>query len=144
MLAQLQSVKGDQTIRISRDLTVVGRRPEICDLVIPSDSISKIHCVIAKTDGLLFVRDLGSTNGTRVNGQRITRGAVLPGDELAFASVKFKVHLGPDEVGEAEVGHEDRTEVMGSATGHEIERDSEFALASDSDFPVKLDSDVEH
>lgn len=113
MLAQLISVKGDRTIRITKDITVVGRRPEVCDLVIPSDSISKIHTVISKTDGLLFVRDLGSTNGTRVNGQRVTRGALLPGDELAFASVKFKVHLGPDEGSDSDVvGHGDRTEVI--------------------------------
>lgn len=147
MLAQLHSVKGDQTIRISRDLTVVGRRPEVCDLVIPSDSISKIHCVIAKTDGLLFVRDLGSTNGTRVNGQRITRGAVLPGDELAFASVKFKVYLGPDEVEGDEVGHDDRTEVMASPASNresDLDSDSEFALASDSEFPVQREDDSEH
>jgi pSer/pThr/pTyr-binding forkhead associated (FHA) protein len=113
MLAQLISVKGDRAIRITKDITVVGRRPEVCDLVIPSDSISKIHSVISKTDGLLFVRDLGSTNGTRVNGQRVTRGALLPGDELAFASIKFKVHLGPAPASvEEEIGHEDRTEVI--------------------------------
>ena len=65
--------------------------------------------MIVKTDGLLFIRDLGSTNGTKVNGQRITRGALLPGDELAFASVKFRVHLGPNQ---PDVGHDERTEVM--------------------------------
>jgi pSer/pThr/pTyr-binding forkhead associated (FHA) protein len=43
---------------------------------------------------------LASTNGTKVNGQRVTRGALLPGDELAFASVKFRVHLGPSVPGE--------------------------------------------
>jgi pSer/pThr/pTyr-binding forkhead associated (FHA) protein len=115
MLAQLISVKGDHTIRITGDITVVGRRPEVCDLVIPSDSISKIHSVISKTDGLLFVRDLGSTNGTRLNGQRVTRGALLPGDELAFASIKFKIHLGPaDDSDEDVVGHGDRTEMIPS------------------------------
>jgi hypothetical protein len=31
-----------------------------------------------------------------VNGQRIIRGALLPGDQLAFAGEKFRVHLGPD------------------------------------------------
>ena len=126
MLAQLISVKGDRTIRITKDVTVVGRRPEVCDLVIPSDSISKIHTVISKTDGLLFVRDLGSTNGTRVNGQRVTRGALLPGDELAFASVKFKVHLGPaEEQDDNVVGHGDRTEVISSPQMLEEEFDED-------------------
>ncbi|MBD3672722.1 MAG: FHA domain-containing protein [Planctomycetaceae bacterium] len=134
MLAQLISDKGDRTIRITQDITVVGRRPEVCDLVIPSDSISKIHSVISKTDGLLFVRDLGSTNGTRVNGQRVTRGALLPGDELAFASVKYKVHLGPTEQeGPEIVGHGDRTEVIPTRPPLKGEGFDEDSVA---DFPI--------
>lgn len=141
MLAKLVAVKGDRTIRISRDMTVVGRRPEVCDLVIPSDSISKIHCVISKTDGLLFVRDLGSTNGTRVNGQRVTRGALLPGDELSIASVKFKVHLGPDEEEEdAVVGHEDRTEML-PAFMKDSDPLAEFDEDSVADIPILPDED---
>jgi pSer/pThr/pTyr-binding forkhead associated (FHA) protein len=56
-----------------------------------------MHCVIVKTDGLLLLRDLGSTNGTRVNGQRVRRAALLPNDQVAFASFKFRVMFGPDE-----------------------------------------------
>lgn len=95
MFAQLVPVNGGEPITIDKDITVVGRQSEHCDIVLTRKSISKIHCVIAKTDGLLFVRDLDSTNGTKVNGQRIIRGALLPGDQLAFAGEKFKVHLGP-------------------------------------------------
>src|SRR5205823_10027293 len=54
-----------------------------------------MHCVIVKTDGLLLLRDLGSTNGTRVNGQRIRRAALLPNDQLTIANYKFRVSLGP-------------------------------------------------
>jgi pSer/pThr/pTyr-binding forkhead associated (FHA) protein len=96
MLAQLIPKDGGPPIAINRDVTVVGRSREHCDLYINRGSISKMHCVIVKTDGLLFVRDLGSTNGTKVNGQKIVRGALLPGDQLAFANVLFKVFLGPD------------------------------------------------
>src|SRR5262249_42858336 len=60
-------------------------------------SVSKMHCVIVKTDGLLLLRDLGSTNGTRVNGQRVRRAALLPNDKLSIAGYKFTVYLGPDE-----------------------------------------------
>ena len=44
-----------------------------------------------------MIRDLGSTNGTRVNGQRVRRAALLPNDQLQIASFKFKVYLGPGE-----------------------------------------------
>jgi pSer/pThr/pTyr-binding forkhead associated (FHA) protein len=64
-------------------------------MIVDRESVSKLHCIVVKTDGLLFVRDLGSTNGTKVNGQKVIRGALLPGDELAFASAKYTVVLGP-------------------------------------------------
>jgi pSer/pThr/pTyr-binding forkhead associated (FHA) protein len=95
MFAQLVPLQGGEPVTIDKDVTIVGRQAEHCDLVLDRKSVSKIHCIIAKTDGLLFVRDLDSTNGTKVNGQRIIRGALLPGDQLAFAGEKFRVHLGP-------------------------------------------------
>ena len=99
MQAQLIPVDGGKPIRLTNDVMVVGRKRGVADICLNRGSVSKLHCVIVKTDGLLFVRDLGSTNGTKVNGQRITRGALLPGDELAFAGSKYRVHLGPDEPG---------------------------------------------
>ena len=97
MEAKLISTDGERSIRLKKDVTIVGRKRGVCDIYIDRSSISKLHCMIVKTDGLLFIRDLGSTNGTKVNGQRVTRGALLPGDELAFANAKYKVHLGPDD-----------------------------------------------
>lgn len=88
---------GGRPIQIVRDVTLVGRQDDLCDICIQKSSISKIHCLIVRTDGLLFIRDLGSTNGTKVNGQRVVRGALLPGDELAFAGEKFRVEMGPGE-----------------------------------------------
>lgn len=112
MLAQLIPLKGGKPITIHKDITVVGRQREDSDICIDHKSISKIHCVIVKTDGLLFVRDLASTNGTKVNDQKISRGALLPGDQLAFASEKFRVHIGPDVPGTPEVSATDRTEML--------------------------------
>src|SRR2546421_6141242 len=96
MRAQLVPLDGGAPIDIVKDLTVVGRREE-CDLRLEHKSVSKQHCVIVKTDGLLLLRDLGSTNGTRVNGQWIRRAALLPNDQVSFASLRFKVHLGPGD-----------------------------------------------
>jgi len=95
MRAQLIPLDGGSAIDILKDLTLVGRQEE-CDLRLEHKSVSKMHCVIVKTDGLLLLRDLGSTNGTRVNGQRVRRAALLPNDQLNIANYKFKVYLGPD------------------------------------------------
>jgi pSer/pThr/pTyr-binding forkhead associated (FHA) protein len=98
MRAHLIPIKGGgRPIQITRDVTLVGRQEKLCDICIRKSSISKMHCLIVRTDGLLFIRDLGSTNGTKVNGQRVVRGALLPGDELAFAGEKFRVEMGPGE-----------------------------------------------
>jgi pSer/pThr/pTyr-binding forkhead associated (FHA) protein len=104
MRAQLIPLEGGAPVTITRDLTLVGRKEE-CDLRLEHKSVSKMHCVIVKTDGLLLLRDLGSTNGTRVNGQRIRRAALLPNDQVSIANYKFRVFLGPDEVSEV-MGHE--------------------------------------
>ena len=95
MRAQLIPLDGGQPIAITKDMTLLGRK-EGCDLRIDHKSVSKMHCVIVKTDGLLLIRDLGSTNGTRVNGTRVRRAALLPNDHLGIAHFKYKVDFGPD------------------------------------------------
>lgn len=106
MRAQLIPQDGGKPLSMDRDLTLVGRGEE-SDLRLDHKSVSKLHCVLVKTDGLLFLRDLGSTNGTRVNGQRVRRAALLPNDRVAFAGFVFQVALGPDE---APVMQEQRTQ----------------------------------
>src|SRR5438477_7381236 len=97
MRAQLVPLDGGPPVEIVKDLVLVGRK-EDCDLRLEHKSVSKMHCVIVKTDGLLLLRDLGSTNGTRVNGQRVRRAALLPNDQIAIANHKFRVLFGPDNV----------------------------------------------
>lgn len=150
MQAKLIPLHDGPTIVITRDVTVVGRKKGICDLLIDHPSVSKLHCLVARTDGLLFIRDLGSTNGTKVNGQRVLRGAILPGDELAFAKVKYKVYLGPDEkTGMVEqVSPLDRTEcalpTAPAAEPRDLENLSHLAnLAQDSDEDFRFIDDDE-
>ncbi len=129
MQAQLIPQAGGDPIILKNDITLVGRRQNVCDLIIDRPSISKLHCLVVKTDGLLFIRDLGSTNGTKVNGQRVSRGAILPGDELAFASVKFCVHLGRTvpEMNEKEIG----TEMLSSLSQSSKESASDVRFITD-------------
>ena len=67
MLAQLIPKQGGAPITLTRAITVVGRSSKLCDLVVEHTNVSKQHCLLVKTDGLIYLRDLGSTNGTRVN-----------------------------------------------------------------------------
>jgi pSer/pThr/pTyr-binding forkhead associated (FHA) protein len=93
MQAQLVPLDGGAPVEVVKDLTLVGRKEE-CDLRLDHKSVSKMHCVIVKTDGMLLLRDLGSTNGTRVNGQRVRRAALMANDELTIAGFKFRIQLG--------------------------------------------------
>jgi pSer/pThr/pTyr-binding forkhead associated (FHA) protein len=109
MRAQLIPLAGGRPIDITKDLIVVGRKEE-CDLRLDHKSVSKMHCIIVRTDGLLLIRDLGSTNGTRVNGQRIRRAALLPNDQLSIASCKFRVSLGPEQAAAPPIPADEKTQ----------------------------------
>lgn len=90
MKVSLVPIDGGNPIELRKELTVVGRKG-ICDLHIDHNTVSKLHCVILKTQDMVLVRDLGSTNGIRLNGQRVRRAALLPNDLLAIAGAKFRV-----------------------------------------------------
>jgi len=97
MKAELVPENGDPAIPIERDVTVVGRH-EGCDVVIDHAGLSKRHCVLVRTDGLLVIRDLATTNGTKVKGQRIRWAALLPEDRVSLGGYKLRVYLGSDEM----------------------------------------------
>jgi pSer/pThr/pTyr-binding forkhead associated (FHA) protein len=96
MKAELIPENGDAPIPVARDISVVGRR-EFCDIRIDHATISKRHCILVKTAGLLILRDLATTNGTKVKGQRVRWAALLPGDKVTIGGYKVQVFLGPDD-----------------------------------------------
>ena len=97
MKAELVPENGDPPIPILRDVTLLGRH-EDCDVVVEHPSLSKRHCLLVKTDGLLVIRDLATTNGTKVKGQRVRWAALLPEDRVSFGAYKVRIYLGSDEM----------------------------------------------
>ena len=62
------------------------------DFILDAALVSRLHCrLTADPSDQLIVEDLGSTNGTRVNGTRIERQILRPGDRLTVGRVEFEV-----------------------------------------------------
>jgi hypothetical protein len=78
---------------LDRLLMVVGRHPD-CDARPRSIRVSRRHCCLTAVDGAVIVRDLGSTNGTRINGRRVEAGRLRPGDELSIANLRYQLGQG--------------------------------------------------
>src|SRR4051812_45055799 len=81
-----------KSFSITRDVTVMGRR-EDCDFRIPLGDISRKHCRLIKEDEALKIEDLGSSNGSYVNGKRIHEAELQPGDTIQIGPVVFVVQL---------------------------------------------------
>ncbi len=62
---------------------LIGRNAETCQIILSSDFVSREHCVLEPHNGGVVLRDNGSTNGTYVNGQRVSRHVLNEGDEIA-------------------------------------------------------------
>src|SRR5262245_18959296 len=76
-------------INVQRPVMLVGRHPE-CDVRIDLPQISRRHCCLALAYDRLIIRDLGSTNGRRVNGRVVEEARLLNGDEIAIAQVLYR------------------------------------------------------
>jgi pSer/pThr/pTyr-binding forkhead associated (FHA) protein len=76
-----------------KDHAIIGR-DENCNITVPVSQLSRQHARLTPTGSFLLVKDLDSTNGTFLNGERITQGRAKPGDKLRFDVVTFDV-VGP-------------------------------------------------
>ncbi len=94
MLGELIPCGGGDPIPLLKNKLLVGRK-DFCDVALPFPNVSSRHCELEFKEGYWFVRDMGSTNGTRVDGKPVEEGYVLPNDELAIATHRFTVKYTP-------------------------------------------------
>jgi hypothetical protein len=143
MKAELVPENGDPPVPILRDVTLLGRH-EDCDVVIEHSSLSKRHCLLVKTDGLLVIRDLATTNGTKVKGQRIRWAALLPEDRVSFGAYKMRIYLGSDEMPSPSEQRQARNGVGGSRAPAVIARGGAGLYASSKKTEVSPPSQPPH
>jgi predicted component of type VI protein secretion system len=90
----LQVVRGrsaSTTLKLTDNVTSLGRHDD-CVIRIKSAQVSRRHCELFEVGGQLMLRDLGSSNGTFVNGKRVTgEFALKHGDELTVGAVTLRV-----------------------------------------------------
>jgi len=93
MPTRLVALDEGPDIPLDRAMVVVGRHPQ-CDARLDSLRVSRHHCCMTQDHGEVIVRDLGSTNGIRINGQRVELGRLRPGDELSIAHIRYRLDNG--------------------------------------------------
>jgi adenylate cyclase len=88
---KLLSTSGDQSIELLPGRTLVVGRAVTSDVPIYDPTISRRHAEVSLTNSGVRVKDLGSSNGTQLNGVRITEAEASVNDVVAFGKVAFKV-----------------------------------------------------
>jgi pSer/pThr/pTyr-binding forkhead associated (FHA) protein len=95
----LRSLSGGADISVDHSLVLVGRHPG-CDAKVESVRVSLRHCVLTADAGEVVVRDLGSTNGTWINGFRVEKGRLRPGDVMAIAQIRYRLVASSADAGD--------------------------------------------
>ncbi len=98
MYGELVPVGGGDPIPLLKKSLLVGRR-ESCDIVLRFSNVSAHHCQLTLNGGYWYVKDMGSRNGLKVNGLRVSEKRLNPGDELTIAKHTYDVHYSPLDLG---------------------------------------------
>ncbi len=94
-LGVMRPVGGGDPIPLKKDELILGRRPT-SDVRLDFENISGRHCQLRFVNGVWHVRDLNSSNGTLVNGQKIlSEHGLMPDDELSLAGHTYMIDYDP-------------------------------------------------
>lgn len=77
-----------QRLAIGEDPVIIGRL-ESCTIVVEDSTVSRQHAELRRVEDLVILSDLDSTNGTRVNGVRVSRHQLADGDQIEVGAATF-------------------------------------------------------
>lgn len=92
VLVMLSTDGQRRSFPLNREMTIIGRRDD-CDLRIPVSDVSRKHCRLVKEEGGVRIEDLGSSNGTYRNGERIQEAMLEAGDHVQVGPLQFIVQI---------------------------------------------------
>ncbi len=115
----------------SKQMTI-GRSHK-CDLRIPLHKASREHCKIRLLNGHAYLYDLDSMNGTKVNGCKVNRIRLNPGDKVEIASVRFRVEIKQSQPSPTMAWLPPLNQLLSDSLG-DLKRD----LLSDSNGPMAI------
>ena len=137
MLVMFRSDGQKRDFALTHQTTIVGRK-NTCDLRIPLSSVSREHCQIEVRDDSLYLRDLGSSNGTFYNDERVQETELQAGDRIKVGPVNFAVVI------DGEPADLEPIATLLSARDVKSDDDSDAVLGADDAGPAELDAaDIE-
>ncbi len=89
---RLEIIEGPHTgqiLKIEKPMVILGRIPDVADIVIPCSSASRSHASITFRQGQFYISDLGSTNGTEVDGKMVSEAPLSLGSKIAIGDNVF-------------------------------------------------------
>lgn len=136
-LVPLQS--GACVIPLEKAILLIGRQAD-CDVSLTaSRKISRKHCCIAIVNDTVVVRDLGSTNGVSINGERIEQeGRLRLGDELSIGDVRFRLQKDAQLSPAAVTGRGAASSGSDRSARPTVEDEVQHGAGVPVDFPVAL------
>jgi pSer/pThr/pTyr-binding forkhead associated (FHA) protein len=94
-LTRDDALGGEQSLPVTEAGLQIGRGREATVQISYDAQVSRQHCTVFRRDGRFYVKDLGSTCGTLVNGERIVERRLLGGERLHVGSAGFFFQLSP-------------------------------------------------
>jgi pSer/pThr/pTyr-binding forkhead associated (FHA) protein len=85
---------GGDNIPLIRKTLTIGRR-EGCDICLRLPNVSGLHCELSFQDGFWLIKDMGSTNGIKVNGMKVPKKVLNPGEKITIAKKTFTIDYQP-------------------------------------------------